>query len=121
MTSKHSLLTFLLAGLICSVTWLSADEPVKPPKSEPGADVPTLLKRIDQLEQRVAELERKVDQLSGKNPVVIDPRNIITTPQPDSPFLKNLPPHEINGQRFYHVPLEGRERIQRPNAQKSNW
>lgn len=112
MTSKSSLLTILLAGLICSVTWLSADEPVTPPKSDPPAnvDVKALLKRIDQLEQRVVQLERKVAILSAKSPVQIDPRNIITTPQPDSPFLKNLPPQEINGIRYYHVPLRDRER-----------
>ena len=62
MSTKTSLLTFLLAGLICGVAWLSADEPVQPTKSDPTADldVKVLLKRIDQLEQRVEDLERKV-------------------------------------------------------------
>lgn len=112
MLHKTSLLTFVLAGVICSVSWLSADEPVKPPQSESAADVDVnaLLKRIEQLEHRVTELEAKLARPALRGRVLINPPNVLTVPQPDSPALKNLPPHEINGIRYYHVPLKGREK-----------
>jgi hypothetical protein len=113
MTFKSSVLTFLLAGLICSVTWLSADEPVTRPESEEPADVdvPALLKRIDRLEQRVDELEEKVAQYEIKRRLSAQQERILKSlTVPESEILKNLPPQEINGIRYYHVPLRDRER-----------
>lgn len=111
MKSKSALLMFLLAGLICGATWLPADEPVPPAKIDQSADVDVnaLLKRIDELESRVAKLEVRVAQSEVNRRLSAQQGQIMQSlTAPESPALKNLPPQEINGIRFYHVPLKER-------------
>ncbi len=104
MTKKQAItlvLPVLVVGLLSFTAgnWVSASSEKNDSSGESLAD------RIGKLEDQVAALQRQVEELASKSTT-----RVLTVPGTTSFPGKNIPPgateHEINGMKYWLIPLK---------------
>jgi len=102
--SLHLVLPVFIFGLLSFTAgnWVSASSQ----KNDSSSDsMESLIERVGKLEDQVASLQKQIRDLATKP----SPR-VLTVPETPSFPGKNVPPgsteHEINGMKFWLIPLK---------------